>query len=169
MPATEHNSIGSEFDVFERMFEMIVNKVRKYSANARKPEAKTDKQCERVDVITIVQIKTKAMQSNMLRGLTCKDECTSNFNESRERLKQNTLNFARILCAVIKNSLASTAYFFVLPQTPRHKRNPILILSVAPMLMRPPSRSASTSPSAIPVRADFSSLRSRARFPHAPR
>ena len=31
-------------------------------------------------------------------------------------LKQNTLNFARIFCAAIKNFLAFTLYFFALPQ-----------------------------------------------------
>ena len=51
--------IASEFDVFEHMFDLIVNEVRKYSANARKLEAKADKQFERLDVITIVQVKTK--------------------------------------------------------------------------------------------------------------
>jgi hypothetical protein len=53
----------------------------------------------------------------MLRGLTCKDECTSNPGSSRERLKQNTLNFARIFCAETKNFPAFTAYFFAWPQT----------------------------------------------------
>ena len=42
------------------MFDLIVNEVRKYSANARKLEAKADKQFERLDVIRIVQVKTKS-------------------------------------------------------------------------------------------------------------
>lgn len=49
--------IASEFDVFEHLFDVIVNEVKKYSANARKVEAKADKQLERLDVITIVQVK----------------------------------------------------------------------------------------------------------------
>ena len=60
------------------MFDVIVNQVKKYLPNARKLEAKADKQFEQLDVIAIVQVKTKPTQSNMLRGLTCKDECTSN-------------------------------------------------------------------------------------------
>ena len=40
------------------MFDLIVNEVRKYSANARKLEAKADEQFERLDVSTIVQVKT---------------------------------------------------------------------------------------------------------------
>ena len=107
MSATEHNSIASDHDVIEYMLDVKVDQVRKCWINDGKFAAKADEQCERVDLITIVQIKTKAMQSNMLRGLTCKDEYTSNFNERRERLKQNTLKLARIFTAVIKNSLAS--------------------------------------------------------------
>ena len=51
--------IASEFDVFEHMFDVIFNEVRKYSANAGKLEAKADKQFERLNVIAILQIKTK--------------------------------------------------------------------------------------------------------------
>jgi hypothetical protein len=42
------------------MFDGIVYEVRKYSPNAKKLEAKADKQFERLDVITIVQVKTKS-------------------------------------------------------------------------------------------------------------
>ena len=66
------------------MFDVIVNEVKKYAANARKLEAKAEKQFERLNVIAIVQVKTKATQSNMLQGLTCKDEYTSNQRSSRE-------------------------------------------------------------------------------------
>jgi hypothetical protein len=52
MSAAKHNSIASEFDV-------IVNEVKKYAANVRKLEAKADKQFERLNVIAIVQVKTK--------------------------------------------------------------------------------------------------------------
>ena len=48
-----------KFDMIGSMFDVIVNEARKYSANARKLEAKADKQFERLDVITILQIKTK--------------------------------------------------------------------------------------------------------------
>ena len=41
------------------MFDVIVNKVKKYSANARKLEAKRDSLFEQRDVITILQIKTE--------------------------------------------------------------------------------------------------------------
>ena len=57
----------------EHMFDLIVNEVKKYSANARKLEAKADKQWERLDVIRIVQVKTKshavkhAARSNLQR------------------------------------------------------------------------------------------------------
>jgi len=60
MPTPEHNSIASEFDVFGHMFDVIVNEVKKYSANARKLEAKADKQSERLNMIAIVQVKTKS-------------------------------------------------------------------------------------------------------------
>jgi len=66
------------------MFDVIFNEVKKYSPNARKLEAKADKQFERLDLIALVQVKTKIKQSNMLRGLTCKDEFTSNPGSSRE-------------------------------------------------------------------------------------
>jgi len=46
--------------VFERMFDVIVNEVKKYAANARKLEAKAEKQFERLNVIAIVQVKTKS-------------------------------------------------------------------------------------------------------------
>ena len=72
------------FDVIEHMFDVIVNEVRKYSPNTRKLEAKADKQFERLDLITIVQVKLEATQSNILPGLTCKDEFTSNPDSSRE-------------------------------------------------------------------------------------
>lgn len=49
--------IASEFDVFEHMFDVIVNEVKKYAANPRKLEAKADKQSGRLNVITILQIK----------------------------------------------------------------------------------------------------------------
>ena len=65
-------------------FDVIVNEVRKYSPNTRKPETKANKQFEQLNVIAILQGKTKATQSNMLRGLTCKDEFTSNPDSSRE-------------------------------------------------------------------------------------
>ncbi len=42
------------------------------------------------------------------------------YGSIRERLKQNTLNFAGLFCAAIKNFLAFTAYFFALPQTRQH-------------------------------------------------
>ena len=58
----------------------------------------------------------------MLRRLTCKDAYTSNLRESREVLKQNTLNFSMIFCAKIKNFLAFTAYFFALLQTCQRER-----------------------------------------------
>ncbi len=48
MPTSEHNSIASEFDVFRHIFDMIVNEVKKYSACARKFEAKADKQFEQL-------------------------------------------------------------------------------------------------------------------------
>ena len=51
--------IRSEFDVFEHMFDVIVNEVKKYSSNARKLEAKVDKQFERLNAIAIVQVKLK--------------------------------------------------------------------------------------------------------------
>jgi hypothetical protein len=60
MFAVEHNSSAPEFDVFEHMFDVIVNEVKKYAANAGKLEAKADKQFERLDVITIVQVKSKS-------------------------------------------------------------------------------------------------------------
>jgi hypothetical protein len=66
----------------------------------------------------------------MPRGLTCKDEYTSNLCESREVLKQNRLNFAKIFCALIKNFLAFSAYFLALPQTCQRERKPTLILPV---------------------------------------
>jgi len=46
--------------VFEHMFDVIVNEVKKYSANARKLEAKADKQFERLNVIAILQVKPKS-------------------------------------------------------------------------------------------------------------
>ena len=49
------------FDVFEQMFDEVVNEVRKYSANARKLDAKADKQFEQHDVIASVQVKTKTI------------------------------------------------------------------------------------------------------------
>jgi hypothetical protein len=52
--------IASEFDVFEQMFDVFVNEVNKYSPSARKLEAKADKQFQRLDVISIVQVKTKS-------------------------------------------------------------------------------------------------------------
>ena len=58
--------IASEFDVFEHIFDLIVNEVRKYSANVRKLEATADKQFERLDVIRIAQVKLRATHSNML-------------------------------------------------------------------------------------------------------
>ena len=65
-PSIEHNTIAPRcdksqamFDVFECMFDVIVNEVRKYSPNARKFEAKAEKQFEWLDVIAIVQVKTK--------------------------------------------------------------------------------------------------------------
>jgi hypothetical protein len=48
------------FDVFEHMFDVIVNEVKKYSPNARKLEAKADVQFERLNLIALVQVKTKA-------------------------------------------------------------------------------------------------------------
>ncbi|MEN3327787.1 MAG: hypothetical protein V7638_2594 [Acidobacteriota bacterium] len=60
MSATEHNSAASEFDVFRHMFDVIVSEVKKYSANVRKLEPKANKQTDRLDVITIVQVKTKS-------------------------------------------------------------------------------------------------------------
>lgn len=51
--------IAYEFDVFEHMFDVIVNEVRKYSPNARKFKTKAGKQFKQLDVITIVQVKTK--------------------------------------------------------------------------------------------------------------
>ena len=51
--------IASEFDVFEPIFDVIVNEVKKYAANVRKLEAKADTQLERLYVIAIVQVKTK--------------------------------------------------------------------------------------------------------------
>ena len=66
----------------------------------------------------------------MLRGLTCKDECTSNLCQSREALKQNTLNFARVFCAVIKNFLASPRSSLLCHNSCQPKRKSILILSV---------------------------------------
>ena len=50
---------ASEFDVFEHMFDVIFNEVKKYALNVRKLEAKADTQFERLDVIAIVQVKTK--------------------------------------------------------------------------------------------------------------
>ena len=41
------------------MFDVIFNEVKKYAANARKPEAKADKPFERLNVIAIVHFKTK--------------------------------------------------------------------------------------------------------------
>jgi len=49
------------FDVFEQMFDEVVNEVRKYSANVRKLDAKADKQFEQLDVIASVQVKTKTI------------------------------------------------------------------------------------------------------------
>jgi hypothetical protein len=60
MSTTKHNSIVSELDVFDHMFNVIVNEVKKYSPNARKHEAKADKQFERLNVITVVQVKTRS-------------------------------------------------------------------------------------------------------------
>lgn len=62
----------------------------------------------------------------MLRGLTCKDEYTSNLGESREVFQADTLNFARIFCAVIRNFLAFTAFFFALPHSCQHKRKTVV-------------------------------------------
>ena len=59
MSAAEHNSIASEFDMFEHMFDVIVNEVKKNSSNARKLEAGRDSLFEKRDVITISQIKTE--------------------------------------------------------------------------------------------------------------
>jgi hypothetical protein len=42
------------------MFDVIVNEVKKYSANARKLEAKARKQFERLNVIAILQVKPKS-------------------------------------------------------------------------------------------------------------
>ena len=41
------------------MFDVIVNEVKKYYADARKLEAKRDSLFEQRDVITILQIKTE--------------------------------------------------------------------------------------------------------------
>lgn len=54
-----HEKFPAMFDVFGDMFDVIVKEVKKYGANAGKPEAKIDKQFERLDVIAIAQIKTK--------------------------------------------------------------------------------------------------------------
>ena len=51
--------IAPELDVFEHMFDVIVNEVKKYASNVRKLEAKADTQFERLDVIAIVQVKTE--------------------------------------------------------------------------------------------------------------
>ena len=51
--------IASEFDVSEHMFDVIVNEVKKYSPNAGKLDAKADKQFPRLNLIAIVQVKTK--------------------------------------------------------------------------------------------------------------
>ena len=50
--------IAPECDVFEHMFDVIFNETRKHCANARKLEAKAEKQFDPHDVITIVQVKT---------------------------------------------------------------------------------------------------------------
>ena len=109
---------------------MICNDAWKYSPNARKFEAKADKQFERLNVIAIVQVKTEsravkhAARFNLQRRIHVKPRL------KQRSLKQNTLNFARIFCAAIKNFLAFTAYFFALLQTCQHKLKPTLILSV---------------------------------------
>ena len=69
--------IAREFDVLERMFDVIFNEAKKYFANARKLEAKHDSQGEPHDLIATVPVKPKASQSNMLRVLTCKAHFTS--------------------------------------------------------------------------------------------
>ena len=51
--------IAPELDVFEHMFDVIVNEVKKNSSNARKLEAGRDSLFEKRDVITISQIKTE--------------------------------------------------------------------------------------------------------------
>jgi len=50
----------------------------------------------------------------MLRGLTCKDECTSNSSSTRERLKPNTLNFAECFSALVKHFPALAKNFLAL-------------------------------------------------------
>ena len=91
------------FDVIEHMFDVIVNEVKKYYADARKLEAKRDSLFEQRDVITILQIKTEPGEGKHAASFTCKNECTSNLNSCRECLKQNTLSFAEIFAAMIKN------------------------------------------------------------------
>ena len=45
--------------MFEHMFDVIFNQVGKYSAKRERLEVKLDKKCERLDVITLVQVKTQ--------------------------------------------------------------------------------------------------------------
>ena len=63
------------FDVFEQMFDEVVNEVRKYSANVRKLDAKADKQFEQLDVIASMQVKTKTIHSQ-----TCFEFKLARFN-----------------------------------------------------------------------------------------
>ena len=60
MPATAHNSIASEFDVFRHMFDVIANEVRGYSANASRLSIRLIRRFERLNVIAIVQVKSKS-------------------------------------------------------------------------------------------------------------
>ena len=66
----------------------------------------------------------------MPRGVTCKDECTSNPNLSRERLKQNTSNFAEIFAAMIKNFYAFAKNFVALHKVMSARGKNRLILYV---------------------------------------
>ena len=113
------------------MFDVIFNEVKKYSPNARKLEAKADEQFERLNVIAIVQVKTEsravkhAARFNLQRRIHVKPRL------KQRSLKQNTLNFARIFCAAIKNFLAFTG-----PPAVRAIRlgpaRPLTILDIGP-------------------------------------
>jgi hypothetical protein len=91
--------IAFELDVFVHMYDVIVNTVRKYSANAGKLEAKADKQLEPLDVIAIGQVRIARRAFKHTARFNFKDVFTSNLRESREILEQNTSNSASTFSA----------------------------------------------------------------------
>lgn len=101
------------FDVFGHMFDVIVNEVKKYSLNARKLEAKADKQFERLDVIVLVQVKTKihavkhTARFNLQRRMHVKSRLKQTKSQIEHvKLRRNLLRWNENLpCLRIVNSL----------------------------------------------------------------